>query len=588
MILSVGSGYQERRLRGELMIDDAAFVALLESCGQPSWIYDAATLDLLDVNDAAVDLFECRRDALLRSKLTDLLAELHHHFNVGETRLSEGTDGAAQRLCLKTSLGRRFPALVKDFPISRSGRPARIAIAYPASRPLQPDIHNATKFPARPDGLSNRAYISQKLVRADAALAAAANLMRFAIWELNLESGALSWSASLYDLIDAAPEDLEPTLEGYFSRLHPEDRDATILRFENFMTAQEEYLHFAHRLIKRDGSLLYVRGSARHTSIDGQDWLVGMIMDDTARCRNEAVLADARALLKIAGVSAQFGGWKFDVRNMRFKWSMGASETLDWFNTSTSTAEETIALFPVEYRSRAEQLLGEAIRNAKDFDELLPVERQDGQKLWLRVCGIPTTDEIGQVTDIVGSFQDVTPLIEERNRAAELASKLVSTLEEMSDAFYLLDHQFRIAYVNTKAMELAGRAQGEVLGQNVWDAFPEVARMEVRPNFEAAIKEQKSVEFTYFHDGWGEWFRVHATPVSEGLAVYFRDVTSEYEEAQRLALLESAIARQNDLVLIFDVDEEGNRSVAYTNNAFTQKLGYLPSEVDRPPRTGPI
>lgn len=566
------------------MIDDAALVALLESCGQPSWIYDAATLDLLDVNDAAVDLFECRRDALLRSKVTDLLADLHQHFNGGETPLSEGADGASQRLCLKTRRGRRFPAHVKDFPISRSGRPARIAIAYPASRALQPDTLAAQELSVRSDIEANRPSISQRLVRADAALAAAANLMKFAIWELNLEIGALSWSASLYDLIDAAPEDLEPTLEGYFSRLHPEDRDATILRFENFMAAQDEYLDFAHRLIKRDGSLLHVRGSARRTSIDGQDWLVGMVMDDTARSRNEAVLADARALLKIAGVSAQFGGWKFDVRKMHFKWSMGASETLDWFSTSISTAEETIALFPVEYRPRAEQLLGEAIKNAKDFDELLPVERPDGQKFWLRVCGIPTTDDNGRVTDIVGSFQDVTSLIRERDRAAELASKLVNTLEEMSDAFYLLDHQLCFVYVNTKAMELADRAQSEILGQNIWHAFPDVAKMEVRPKFEAAIKEQKGVEFTYFHEGWREWFRVHATPVSEGLAVYFRDVTSEYEEAQRLALLESAIARQNDLVLIFDVDEEGNRTVAYTNNAFTRKLGYRPDEVKgRPP-----
>src|SRR3569623_1079450 len=76
-------------------------------------------------------------------------------------------------------------------------------------------------------------------------------------------------------------------------------------------------------------------------------------------------------------------------------------------------------------------------------------------------------------------------------------------------------------------------------------------------------------------------------PFGGGMAVHLRDVTSRHKSQEQLRLLESSIARLNDIVIITEAGpfrEPGPR-IVFVNEAFEWRTGYSPEEVlGRTPR----
>jgi diguanylate cyclase (GGDEF)-like protein/PAS domain S-box-containing protein len=76
-------------------------------------------------------------------------------------------------------------------------------------------------------------------------------------------------------------------------------------------------------------------------------------------------------------------------------------------------------------------------------------------------------------------------------------------------------------------------------------------------------------------------------PFGAGLAVHLRDVTTRHNAQEQLRLLESSIARLNDIVIITEAgpfNAPGPR-IVFVNDAFERRTGYSPQEVlGRTPR----
>jgi PAS domain-containing protein len=61
--------------------------------------------------------------------------------------------------------------------------------------------------------------------------------------------------------------------------------------------------------------------------------------------------------------------------------------------------------------------------------------------------------------------------------------ELKEILESISDAFYAVDHEWRLTYINRRAEQFWGRRREELLGKCLWQEFPQAldaARIPVR------------------------------------------------------------------------------------------------------------
>ncbi len=129
---------------------------------------------------------------------------------------------------------------------------------------------------------------------------------------------------------------------------------------------------------------------------------------------------------------------------------------------------------------------------------------------------------------------------------AEAARQQVSDiLESISDAFMALDHQWRYVYVNQEALKQTRKSAPEIIGQVIWEVFPDLVGSNFYTEYHRAVQEQTPVTFEEYYAPFDTWYEVHAYPSQNGLSVYFQDITPRKRMEKELRQQSEHLIRAN-------------------------------------------
>lgn len=106
-----------------------------------------------------------------------------------------------------------------------------------------------------------------------------------------------------------------------------------------------------------------------------------------------------------------------------------------------------------------------------------------------------------------------------------IADLLNATLDNMSDAFFMLDRDWRFRFLNHQAELLLACGREDLLNRNIWDKFPSAVGSVFQREYFRALADNVTVAFDAFFELLDTHFSVRAYPSEQGLAVYFVDVT---------------------------------------------------------------
>ena len=138
------------------------------------------------------------------------------------------------------------------------------------------------------------------------------------------------------------------------------------------------------------------------------------------------------------------------------------------------------------------------------------------------------------------AFEQEAALTTEMRKAQQLA---LEVLEHTPEAFFLFDRSFHITYMNPAAEEITRRHGEEQLGKQIWDLYPQVVGSLLETSYRRAMEQRTPVEFEYYFEPWGRWYRHRAFPQpGEGLAVYVQDSTDSRKAEQVLRRSEQLAA----------------------------------------------
>jgi len=430
--------------------------------------------------------------------------------------------------------------------------------------------------------------VNERLKEQEANLRTAQRLLGLGLWKLDLATNRLTWSDNVYDMYGVAREAFGHDFDAYVALVHPEDREGMRAGYAAFEASGETEFTFEHRILRPDGRIVHVRGIGELTESDGGLALGGVVQNVTDEKEQAARLADAMRLLRIAGRVARLGGWRVDLPGMRARWSEEMAEIHELPDAQEIDVEQAIAFYPEEAAERIRSHFTACVEEGQPFDDVLPFVTALGRRLWVRAIGEAERDEAGNIRAVHGALQDITELVDTRERSEELARRLRDTLENISDAFFTLDHDWRFTFTNTEFERVVGRRHEELVGRNVWEAFPDAAELGFKSKYEQAMATGEPAYFDEYYPALARWLRIKAYPTPEGLAVYFQDVTRERVREEQLRLLEAAVARQNDILLITEaapIDAPHGPCIVYVNEAFTRRTGYAADEaVGQTPR----
>ena len=131
------------------------------------------------------------------------------------------------------------------------------------------------------------------------------------------------------------------------------------------------------------------------------------------------------------------------------------------------------------------------------------------------------------------------------------AEHVTQISESMAIGYLLMDHEWRITYVNAQGRRVLGAAGDDLTGQVLWELFPATVGTLYETNYRLAVQSGQVVAFdAYYPAPLNTWFEIRATPTpgpdGAGLALYFLDITARHEAeaaARRSAAQLSALGR---------------------------------------------
>ncbi|MEX0695026.1 MAG: PAS domain-containing protein [Rhodospirillales bacterium] len=421
-----------------------------------------------------------------------------------------------------------------------------------------------------------------KLQEYEARMRTAEGLLNLGAWEFNVKTRQLGWSEQVFSIFDVPEGQPAPDFDGYFARVHPDDREAALAVYTAFAEKNEPQLEFEHRVIARDGSVRYVRGvGERHRSPEGEI-VVGYLQDVTTFIGTRHKLSQAEQLLRLAGEKIRLGGWWVELDTGTVIWTPETALIHGLpGDYSPSSVSEAIEFYEPEYREIVQSAFARCAHEGEPFDIICRLQTADGRRPWIRVIGVPDRDGEGRIVAVQGAFQDITTLREAQTKADDAEWERINVLESISDGFFAVDEDWSFTYLNQQASVLLERSREELLGKSVWDEFPEAIDSEFQRQYQRAIEAQQTVQFQEFYPALNKWFDVTAYPIPGGLAVYFRDVTNERDRQERQRLIDAALSRQNDIVMITEgdvLDAPDGPRIVYVNDAFERLTGYSRSE----------
>ena len=266
----------------------------------------------------------------------------------------------------------------------------------------------------------------QALEQAQSRMELALEVTDAAVWEWDRETNAATIHPERHPVLDTTIQTGDDFIEG----IHPDDRARVQDALE---TAVETRSAFDVEYRVQNGEI--IRWAADHGEVrprkDGDGHrIVGVARDITDRKQREQELDQTRELLERTEQLAEVGGWEIDTDTMDVFWSENLFDILGVEDDEEPPLDEALDVYHKDDRPIVEKAVENALNSGEPFDVEARFRRPDGEIGWLRIQGVPTTDD-DEVVTLRGAIQEITEYKQREQEREELIRDLEQSEERL-------------------------------------------------------------------------------------------------------------------------------------------------------------
>ncbi len=117
------------------------------------------------------------------------------------------------------------------------------------------------------------------------------------------------------------------------------------------------------------------------------------------------------------------------------------------------------------------------------------------------------------------------------------SERMENMLESLSDGFCAVDRDWRITYINGRALDMIApldKSRAGLVGRNLWDEFEDLHGTSVAQDCLRAMEQRETVVRDFYYARLQCWVEMRLHPSPDGLTLYFQDITQRKLDQQAL------------------------------------------------------
>lgn len=225
------------------------------------------------------------------------------------------------------------------------------------------------------------------------------------------------------------------------------------------------------------------------------------------------------------------------------EWNRKAESTFGWSSREALGRRITDLLLTQDQRSAPDHVLRACLEAGVTSGRHLEFQGadKDGRTFPLELS-ITRVDDVKEALFVVYARDASARMASEAALRAE-RERSQSVLDNMLDAFVLVDRNLRVLQVNKAALRMEDRDAQAVLGKSHEEIWSGAHAERLREKYRASICSQTPL---IFEQGWStgaaeSWLEVRTQPTPEGLAIFYRDISKRRHAEEVLRASEARL-----------------------------------------------
>ncbi len=403
-----------------------------------------------------------------------------------------------------------------------------------------------------------------------------------AIWDWNLQTDALWWNENFQTLFGYGAEEIEPGIESWTNRIHPEDRDRVKTSIHAAIASGQEHWFDQYRFRRKDGMYAEVedRGYIARDASGQPARMIGAMRDNTERIRSEEKLRKSEEKYRGLTENINLGIYRntvgpegeFIEANPAIIGMFGYKSKEEFLGINVSDL--------YQYSEDREHFNNKMLKEGFVRGEELWLKKRDGSPFFGSVSAVTVKDGQGHVMYYDGIIEDIT----ERKRAEEALlaseSRYRQLVENASEAIIVVQDGL-LKFVNRATVEMISYSEPELIARPISEFLHPDDREMVMDHYRRRLAGETDQSRYVFRsrtrEGGVKWVEIGAVLIDwEGRPAtlnFLTDVTDRHkgEEAIQASLQEKE-------VLLREIHHRVKNNMQVISSLFNLQAGHTLNE----------
>jgi len=262
------------------------------------------------------------------------------------------------------------------------------------------------------------------------------------IWEYNVSTKNVKWSAGFYTILGYVPGEIECSYNFFLDELLYHHDKPVFLKALHTRSA-EQINTVQIRLLTKSSGYQWFESVTRKWEENGVAKFTGSLVNINKSKILSLRSAQNDFLFAETGTIAKISGFEIDVPTMNLWLSKEAYDIYELNDQYKLSIEDAVGYFEPQYRPLLNDAIDNAIKFCKPYDLELLFRSAKGNLIWVRAKGLPIIDDYGKCVKIRGILQDIDNIKKKGLALQSSINSLNDQNKRLQNFAYIVSHNLR-------------------------------------------------------------------------------------------------------------------------------------------------